>query len=586
MCDDLPYKATAGDGFIHVANVEAAVRHAAERGLRVGIEMGRQAGRAESEGEIVAATLDYLISRVEYEAAHNAESEQLIADVTANAVQAAKVAAARIEALEKQVGSDNWLRAVGSAKRNACDEKRRADGLAARLRALEDLAAATTVGAKLHTRGEDLRAKLGSGAVGDLETALKVELDEPTPEDAVDVDLSERRVRQLTEHLERQLFASGAGEIGRTRHLLAALSKRPAMRRLLEKDSEKTAKLQRTMTAMIESAAGVLGHLTTGKRGTRTIADHQRFESILAALTPDDAKESHMMRTIEQLLGIHHEQIERALQRRQRANEYDGDTGGFSNATMVEREQRKDYRALGRRIAVDFWHKATRLDTRLGKKKRHRETDKKTGEVFYREHWRHVQYDTDEQIADEFFQSVDYAQYVAEGGQPFGKSVFFECKCFCIDKSDFQECACPTCTVMRENVRGWHRQRAKWHARQECACGACAKGSPFRQASGSLTELRKFVHAPCGKASFPELAIQKGPKQTDTVTLYRRQCCGAPLDGGCPHCPPGSKNGCVQCEGCTRCGWDKTMPCCPIECSDEADAEWKEYKPRVEADGA
>ncbi len=229
MCDDLPYKATAGDGFIHVANVEAAVRHAAERGLRVGIEMGRQAGRAESEGEIVAATLDYLISRVEYEAAHNAESEQLIADVTANAVQAAKVAAARIEALEKQVGSDNWLRAVGSAKRNACDEKRRADGLAARLRALEDLAAATTVGAKLHTRGEDLRAKLGSGAVGDLETALKVELDEPTPEDAVDVDLSERRVRQLTEHLERQLFASGAGEIGRTRHLLAALSKRPAM---------------------------------------------------------------------------------------------------------------------------------------------------------------------------------------------------------------------------------------------------------------------------------------------------------------------------------------------------------------------
>ena len=53
--------------------------------------------------------------------------------------------------------------------------------------------------------------------------------------------------------------------------------------------------------------------------------------------------------------------------------------------------------------------------TRLGKKKRHREVNPVTGKVFYREHWRHVQYDTDAQIAANFFISVDYQQYLAKG---------------------------------------------------------------------------------------------------------------------------------------------------------------------------
>ena len=70
---------------------------------------------------------------------------------------------------------------------------------------------------------------------------------------------------------------------------------------------------------------------------------------------------------------------------------------------------------------------------------------------------------TDQQIADDFFASIDYQQYLAEGGPPFSRDVFLQCKCFCIDKSDFEECACPPCTLMRENVRGWHRLRAKWH---------------------------------------------------------------------------------------------------------------------------
>ena len=54
------------------------------------------------------------------------------------------------------------------------------------------------------------------------------------------------------------------------------------------------------------------------------------------------------------------------------ANE-DGTAGAFSRATTVVRRTRKDYRGWGRRVAIDYWHKITRLDTNVGKKKRNRE---------------------------------------------------------------------------------------------------------------------------------------------------------------------------------------------------------------------
>jgi hypothetical protein len=55
--------------------------------------------------------------------------------------------------------------------------------------------------------------------------------------------------------------------------------------------------------------------------------------------------------------------------RRQVANEDDKGAGAFSRATKILRKQRSDYRGWGRRVAIDYWHKVTRLDTNVGKKK-------------------------------------------------------------------------------------------------------------------------------------------------------------------------------------------------------------------------
>ena len=126
---------------------------------------------------------------------------------------------------------------------------------------------------------------------------------------------------------------------------------------------------------------------------------------------------------------------------------------------------------------------------------------------------------------------------------------------------------------MRENLRLWHLQRKAWYRAAEtegrsCPCGGCS--SAYLDASGSLSKLRAFIHAPCGKKSYPAVAIDSGPKQRAEVEFYARQCCRAPL---------------IEGDECKVCGWERTMPQCPIEQSEKADAEWKEYHPRIEPDG-
>ena len=168
------------------------------------------------------------------------------------------------------------------------------------------------VGDKLRTKGDELRKLLSSDARARI-AALHDELAAAPPTCASDVDLSDRRIDQLAEHLEQQLFGAGAGEIGRTKLLAMALLERPAVQRLLQSHETRAQRDQKVAMKLIESAKATLAHLTTGKRGSRSAADHERFEVIVAALTPEDAYNERLISAMERLLGIHHEQIERGL---------------------------------------------------------------------------------------------------------------------------------------------------------------------------------------------------------------------------------------------------------------------------------
>ena len=78
----------------------------------------------------------------------------------------------------------------------------------------------------------------------------------------------------------------------------------------------------------------------------------------------------------------------------------------------------------------------------------------------YIQHWRHVQYSSNLEMAALFFTSAEYAKYMGDGGRAFKEDIFYQARCKCITQSDFEECSCPHCTIWRESVRSYHRSAA------------------------------------------------------------------------------------------------------------------------------
>ena len=194
-------------------------------------------------------------------------------------------------------------------------------------------------------------------------------------------DVSEARIAQMARQLERLLYGGGAGNLERTRVLWAAVVERPAIQRLLNLTAPSEAKMAAAAKASmahakqarhalalcsvahevppsphpsdshISDVLQVLASLKTG--GTRTKADHLAFETILAALFPDNAKEDGLMRTLQALLGVDWDPLHRAELVNSTANL--DELGSFS-ATVAEacaRERRRDFRGEGRRICME-----------------------------------------------------------------------------------------------------------------------------------------------------------------------------------------------------------------------------------------
>ena len=378
----------AADGkSVSAATAQQAIDLASAVSMELGVQMGyaqghadgRAEGAAEHATDVVAMTVEHLITQVELEAEREA-----VAAITAASLAAERALEGRVATLQRQLQGGNWLDAVGKAQREAAAAQSKATSAERDQAKLKELMSLQQIGPRMRAKGGELLAALASEATVTA-AGLEGDLAAQVPSSAADVNLTDRWVDQLAAYLEEQLFFAGKGGLARTKLLADALMKRAAMQRLVGRSDAKAARLSRAMTAMIESAAGVLAHLTTGKRGSRSAEDHLRFEAIVTALVPDECSQLELGRAVCELLGIHHEQLERALERRRTINETGGD-GAFSRATRISRQIRADYRGWGRRVAVNYWHKATRLDTRLGQKKRHRETNPISGDVFYREH--------------------------------------------------------------------------------------------------------------------------------------------------------------------------------------------------------
>ena len=232
----------------------------------------------------------------------------------------------------------------------------------------------------------------------------------------------------------------------------------------------------------------------------------------------------------------------------------------------------------------------------------------------------------DWEMAVLFFSSIEYKQYLEiSQGIAFKEDIFYQAKCKCIKPAEDEECSCPWCTVFREGVRSYHKQRVQWHRKAKAegkTCGAsCSCHDPsFLSMSRSSSTFRAYLHRVCGKVAYPALSIRDGPKAADDAPeFYRRECCRVPLpelkaalpavlewdaavaeaSATAPKLKALQENavklaGTVglsvedvrSCADCTKCGFGASMPRCPIEWEDGSkSASYKTYRPRLAPDG-
>ena len=100
----------------------------------------------------------------------------------------------------------------------------------------------------------------------------------------------------------------------------------------------------------MDHARQTLARLKTG--GTRTTDNHLAFETILAALLPDNAKEEGLMRTLEFLIVVDWDPLHRAELVNKRAGTSELNHFTAAVAEAVARERRRDYRGEGRQLCL------------------------------------------------------------------------------------------------------------------------------------------------------------------------------------------------------------------------------------------
>ena len=243
-------------------------------------------------------------------------------------------------------------------------------------------------------------------------------------------EIGGRRINQLAEHIEKVLFGSGQGDVSRTQLILAAVLDRPVVQRLLKGkwQSANEAKVAQVSGAMLANARHVLQQLSSraggsGEQqvqlGSRSKDAHLAFETIIMALLPDNAAEDKMMRTVESLLGVGYRAVQRADSRKRKAVESGSTAAAVSAVLPRDRSRRRDARDRAREVCAAWWHTYTRMDTNPARKKRIR-----TGKGTYMEHWRHIVYDTNEEMAKRFFTGHEYSEYLESEGMPIKEDIF------------------------------------------------------------------------------------------------------------------------------------------------------------------
>ena len=453
-----------------------------------------------------------------------------------------------------------------------------------------------SLGTDKDRRGVVERSQVGQGAVVSVPPEKKT------------------RFNQILAHLELEICAASRGDFDQGHLLVAGLIERPAVKAMLRQRDLLTQHGERAMRSALEHARNTLASLQTG--GTRCRDANLSFEAGLSILIPDNASELRIEAELSRLLDVNVSAVRRASKRGRDAY---ADYDGFVSVIFRPRKRRIDFIWFGRQVAAEFWHAFTRVDTRPGRKIRIR-----VGSNRYVEHWRHIQFMANWEMAVLFFDSYEYKSYLEiSRGIPFKEDVFYSAKCKCIKQAEDEECSCPDCTVFREAVRSYNKQRVQWHRKAKDEGKACTncpcQTEEFLHCGKSSSTFRAFIHRHCGKVEQPALVITDGPKASTSIPkFYQRQCCRVPLpelkpaleavrvlavavkDSAAPEeirklqdtatrlagAEGLSIDDVRSCMDCEKCDFLSSLPHCPVEWEDGPQTySYKMYMPIVSADG-
>ena len=318
----------------------------------------------------------------------------------------------------------------------------------------------------------------------------------------------EHAVRRGCKSAEQGLWAAGGGDLKVTEGVLMKVTSR--FGGLLGIQDLKDIL---SLRAMGDAIRGFFKLAALPKGGTRQTHAQQKFDAVLEAVTPGDAKERGLLRGIARIctgkIGDLNRWVFAKAADRRAAQDAEGKLAPHS-----ERSIRKD--RVDVQCARTFWHDCedVRLDTFAGRSAKTvkflcLEDDgegKRRLVLKVEEHDRHTKHAGDREIYDQFTKSAAYAKHLEEHpSHTIGFSLFVRAKCPCIGEPSQRECADEKKVAMREALKAFGRLRMRCtKARETCGGVVC-------------TALRAAAAA---RTADPDAAVGSLPEEQDPAYRF------------------------------------------------------------------
>ena len=299
---------------------------------------------------------------------------------------------------------------------------------------------------------------------------------------------AQRQARQLAD-----LLYPAAGSAANAKKVLAKFAKLPDVRALVDFAEDPRKGL---MTRLVDNAVTFFAdHLVT--RGSRTAADQNIFDAILAALVDPDMAAEQMINSVAGLLGVRWAAVKTAVETRLKLDQSKLEEEETVRSVGIWQQKKRSERSDKYKLPgfYAFQHDETffRFSSRRSSPLRLH-----VGVKEYQIHWAREVPNMLKDVVDmylgdpraEKYRAMDRAQ---NGNNLPERTTLHDNICFCLVKPTRDQCADPVYTMLRANLPTWHKLRSAWHKESDCDDSCACKEAWFRAMTQSEAALDESV---------------------------------------------------------------------------------------------